>query len=211
MHERLNHKQSAAMLALMVLGREVPNPQLRKEVGFALDGDDRRTLNDKGYVDSRKSGRAFAHQLTDGGWAWCEAEFAAPHPPKPVRSTLLAAVYLVLNGLGEYLRQHDLRPAHVFAGEPGDAPPGVDVEELIRTAYRKLVRSPRGWVGLADLRPQLGGVAAAEVDVVLKQLSLSGQAHLVPESNRKALTDADREAAVRIGGEDNHLLSFEAS
>jgi hypothetical protein len=35
--------------------------------------------------------------------------------------------------------------------------------------------------------------------------------HLVPEANRKALTVADHEAAVRIGGEENHLISIEAS
>jgi hypothetical protein len=33
----------------------------------------------------------------------------------------------------------------------------------------------------------------------------------VPESNRKALTEADHDAAIRIGREDNHLLSIETS
>ncbi|WP_208720570.1 hypothetical protein [Amycolatopsis circi] len=208
MHERLSHKQSAAMIALMVHGREMTNPELRKEAGFALDGKDRLKLNEK-YVSSRKSGRAFVHQLTDDGWAWCEEELAALSPPKPVRSTLTVVAYLALHGFFEYLRLHKVTLKEVFTGS--DAPQAADLEEMIRLAYRKLARSPRDWVGLADLRPLLGGAAVAEVDAVLKQLSRTGQAHLVPESNRKALTEEDREAAVRIGGEDNHLLSIEAS
>jgi hypothetical protein len=85
------------------------------------------------------------------------------------------------------------------------------LEEAIRAAYRKLAAEPRDWVGLADLRPLLGAAPKTEVDAVLKHLSRTGQAHLVPESNRKALAAVDRAAAVRIGGEDNHLLSIEAS
>ncbi|PKV96052.1 hypothetical protein ATK30_6988 [Amycolatopsis echigonensis] len=208
MHERLSHKQSAAMIALMVHGREMANPELRKTAGFALDGKDRLKLNER-YVSSKKSGRAFVHQLTDDGWDWCEEELAALTPPQPVRSTLTVVAYQALHGFFEYLRLHKVSLKEVFAG--GDAPQAADLEELIRTAYRKLARSPRDWVGLADLRPLLGDAAVAEVDAVLKQLSRTGQAHLVPESNRKALTAEDKEAAVRIGGEDNHLLSIEVS
>lgn len=62
-----------------------------------------------------------------------------------------------------------------------------------------------------DLRPLLDGAPASEVDAVLKELSRQGRLHLAPESNRKALTDADHEAAIRVGGEDNHLLSIEVS
>ncbi|GAA1028411.1 MULTISPECIES: hypothetical protein [Amycolatopsis] len=208
MHERLSHKQSAAMIALMVHGREMSNPELRRDAGFALDGRDRLKLNER-YVSSRKSGRAFVHQLTDDGWEWCEEELGALSPPQPVRSTLTVVAYRALHGFFEYLRLHRVSLKEVFAGS--DAPQAADLEELIRTAYRKLARSPRDWVGLADLRPLLGDAAVAEVDAVLKQLSRTGQAHLVPESNRKALTAEDKEAAVRIGGEDNHLLSIEAS
>ncbi|MGV9296386.1 hypothetical protein [Amycolatopsis sp. NPDC003676] len=208
MHERLSHKQSAAMIALMVHGREMSNPELREEAGFALDGRDRLKLNER-YVSSRKSGRAFVHQLTDDGWDWCAGELAALTPPKPVRSTLTVVAYLALNKLFEYMRLHNVSLKEVFTGS--DAPQAAGLEEMIRLAYRKLARSPRDWVGLADLRPLLGGAAVAEVDAVLKQLSRTGQAHLVPESNRKALTAEDKEAAVRIGGEDNHLLSIEAS
>jgi hypothetical protein len=214
MTDRLGHKQTAAMLTLMVLGREVPNPELQERVGFTLTGKDRTQLNDTGYVASEKVGRTFVHQLTDSGWAWCEAEMQerTPPPPRP-QSVLCSALYLVLGGLSGFLRQEKLRPADVFGVEvdvePEPEPESEDLEGRIRIAYRELVKEPRGWVGLVDLRPKLGA-PADEVDAVLKQLSGAGKIHLVPEDNRKALTAADHEAAIRIGGEDNHLLSIEA-
>jgi hypothetical protein len=212
MTDRLGHKQTAAMFTLMVLGREVPNPELKELVGFTLTGKERTQLNDSGYIASEKVGRTFVHQLTDSGWAWCEEEIGerTPPPPRPL-STLCSALYVVLGGFDEFLRSRKLRLADVFtpAGTTELAPP--DLEERIRVAYGELTREPRGWVGLADLRSKLGGAPAQEVDAVLKELSRAGKVHLVPEANRKALTATDREAAIRIGGEDNHLISIEAS
>ncbi|MEU8637268.1 hypothetical protein AB0C38_34270 [Amycolatopsis sp. NPDC048633] len=216
MTDRLGHKQTAAMFTLMVLGREVPNPELKELVGFTLTGKERTQLNDSGYIASEKVGRTFVHQLTDSGWAWCEKEIGegTPPPPRPL-STLCSALYVVLGGFDGFLRSRKLRLADVFtpAGliEPATAEPATaeDLETRIRIAYRELVREPRGWVGLVDLRLKLGA-PAAEVDAVLKKLSSAGKVHLVPEDNRKALTAADHEAAIRIGGEDNHLLSIEA-
>ncbi|RSD09593.1 hypothetical protein [Amycolatopsis eburnea] len=219
MTDRLGHKQTAAMFTLMVLGREVPNPELKERVGFTLTGKERTQLNETGYITSEKVGRTFVHQLTDRGWAWCEKEIGEgnPPPPRPL-STLCSALYVVLGGFDEFLRRRNLRLADVFdpasTGPVGTAPesrpePEGDLETRIRVAYRELVREPRGWVGLVDLRPKLGA-PAAEVDAVLKRLSSAGKVHLVPEDNRKALTAADHEAAIRIGGEDNHLLSIEA-
>ncbi|MGW4056688.1 hypothetical protein ACWEGE_00340 [Amycolatopsis sp. NPDC004747] len=209
MTDRLGHRQTAAMFTLMVLGREVPNPELKERVGFTLTGKERTQLNDDGYVTSEKAGRTFVHQLTDRGWAWCEQELGAKKPPPPrPQSTLCSVLYLVLGGFDDFRRHRNLRLADVF-GTPAPPGPAEDLETRIRVAYRELVREPRGWVGLVDLRPKLGA-PAAEVDAVLKELSRAGKIHLVPEDNRKALTAADHEAAIRIGGEDNHLLSIEA-
>lgn len=210
MSVELGHKQVAAMFTLMRLAREVSNPELEEVVGFRLTGEDRRKLNNLKLVDTRKEGQALVHELTDEGWAWCAEEFSAKQPPGPrPRSVLGVAFYVVLNGFDEYMRREKLRPADVFSanGEPLEE----DLEQRIRTAYGKLAKSPRAWVGLADLRPLLGDAPTDKVDAVLKELSRTGQVHLVPESNRKALTAADHAAAVRIGGEDNHLISIEAS
>lgn len=222
MTDRLKHQQIAAMFTLMVLGREVPNQELLEVAGFTLTGPERTGLVDLGYIKSDRTGRgrSYVHLLKDSGWAWCEKELAAGSPP-PQRglSPLASALYVLLGGLEGYLQRANLRLADVFgpaAGVPTtEAPPAEDegskgdLETRIRVAYRELVREPRGWVALVDLRPKLGA-SAQEVDIVLKELSRAGAVHLVPEDNRKVLTPADHEAAIRIGGEDNHLLSIEA-
>ncbi|MFG1646186.1 hypothetical protein ACGFMK_38405 [Amycolatopsis sp. NPDC049252] len=220
MTDRLKHKETAAMFTLMVLGREVPNQELQELVGFTLTGRPRTNLNNLGYVESKPTGprKSFVHVLTDDGWGWCEEELAADGPPPPRgQSTLASALYVLLGGLNGYLHREDKRLFDVFGPATGapdskraeEEVSNVPLEERIRVAYRELVREPRGWVGLVDLRPKLGA-PAAEVDAVLKKLSSAGKVHLVPEDNRKALTAADHEAAIRIGGEDNHLLSIEA-
>jgi hypothetical protein len=220
MTDRLKHKQIAAMFTLMVLGREVPNQELLEVAGFTLTGPERTGLVELGYIKSDRTGpgRSYVHLLKDSGWGWCEKELAAGSPP-PQRglSPLASALYVLLGGLEGYLQRTNLRLADVFdptAKDTAEVPPAEEVPEVhlesrIRIAYRELVKEPRGWVGLVDLRPKLGA-PAEEVDALLKELSRAGKVHLVPEDNRKALTAADHEAAIRIGGEDNHLLSIEA-
>ncbi|GAA5167494.1 MULTISPECIES: hypothetical protein [Amycolatopsis] len=204
MTERLNHKQTAAMFTLMVLAKAVSNTELKEAVGFTLDGQDRVRLNDLKLVDSRREGnRPFTHELTERGWAWCGEELGARTPPPPhPRSTLVPALYAMLAGFAEYLGQSGLRLVDVF-GQP------ADLEHRIRAAYRKLTAAPGEWARLAELRPLLNGAPAKAVDEALQELSRSGRAHLIPESDRKALTGEDHEAAVRLGGEDNHLLALE--
>ncbi|WP_236794614.1 hypothetical protein [Amycolatopsis sp. GM8] len=212
--KRLGHKQTAVVFTLMALAREVSNPELQAIVGFTLDGQDRRRLNELDLVASHKQGRSFAHELTERGWAWCEGELGQETPPSPrPRSVLSVALYVLLSGVDQYRRREGLRLADIFAptSDVTAEETPEDIESRIRTAYRKLARSPRDWVGLAELRTELGGAPAQDVDAVLKELNRAGQVHLVPESNRKTLTPADREAAIRVGGEDNHLLSIEVS
>lgn len=48
-----------------------------------------------------------------------------------------------------------------------------------------------------------------QIDQTLTELMDSQQIHLIPESNQKMLTPADREAAIWLGGEYLHLLAFD--
>ncbi|MBM7773167.1 hypothetical protein JOD54_003371 [Actinokineospora baliensis] len=211
MSERLGHKETAVMLVLMALAREVSNPELKDLVGYPLDGKERRRLNELRLVESRLAPkRFFVHELTDSGWKWCADEFAAGSPPPPVaRSTFVPAFYLLLAALDRYLRRENVSLAEVFTSDV-ELTPG-QIEERVRAGYSKLARSVGDWVSLVDLRAALGGANRAEVDAVLKEMSRTGRANLVPESNRKALTDRHHAAAIRVGGEDNHLISIEAS
>ncbi len=64
----------------------------------------------------------------------------------------------------------------------------------------------RDWVPLRELRALLGDAPRDVQDRVLRAMSRSGEFTIAPDSNRKALDSAERDAAIRIGGEDNHLI-----
>jgi hypothetical protein len=83
------------------------------------------------------------------------------------------------------------------------------VESAIRAVYADLVDKDGGWVGLAPLRAKLGAYSRAEVDRALRGLVVQPGVHIVPVANLKSLTSADREAALRLGGEDNHAIAIE--
>ncbi|SER09228.1 hypothetical protein [Actinokineospora terrae] len=208
MADRLGHNQTAVMLTMMVLGRAATNTDL-KAYGLTLDGADRRGLNDRGLVETDTQRRPYVHSLTGAGLDWCREEFAAGEPPRPApRSTFGPALYVVLAGLDQYLRRQKLAITDLFGVEVDLTP--AEVESRIRAAYAKLA-DPGDWAGLAELRSLLVGVDRSAVDEVLKDLSRRRAIDLAPESNRKTLTDTDRAAAIKVGGEDNHLISIEAS
>lgn len=205
--------ERAALFALMGIGREVSNPELMRIAGFTITGKELRRLNQEGLVASRRVGRPYVHELTDKGWRWCADELGAACPPRAGSGG--GALYAVLAGLGRYLARSDLRLADVFGVPAGFGPAPrlldqpADPDERIRAAYRSLARSQRDWVSLAELRALLGDIPRDEVDAALWRMSRNRQANLVPQSNQKVLTNADRAAAVRLGDQDNHLVSIE--
>jgi hypothetical protein len=84
-------------------------------------------------------------------------------------------------------------------------------ERALHQELTALIRQPGDWVALADLRAALAtrGLSREAQDAHLKRLSREGKVHIVPESNRKTLVDRDHAAAIRIGGEDNHLVMWQ--
>jgi hypothetical protein len=214
MAEKLSLPETAILLILMAEAREISNPELKERYGLTLDGASRRRLNEFKLVESQKRGRGFVHVLTDQGWVRCVTELNVASPPARAGSAG-AALYAVLAGLGRYIERSGLSLAEVF-GDLGDSPrqsgtPQPDVESLIRKAYRESAREPGGWVSLTELRSLLGGVAKADVDVALRHMNQLPDVNIVPESNQKMLTQADREAAVRLGGQEKHLISIEGT
>jgi len=206
MNEELGNEHISALFALMGAAREISNTELEELAGFRIDGKLRTTLNDRHLVTSTRQGnKPFVHKLTDAGWKRCEAELAGGRL-KPTKY-LAGAFYMVLDGFGHFLQRENRTLAHVFSQEPA----GPVSETTIATLYRQLAEKQGDWVRLADLRPRLNGVARADVDRVLKAMSKAGRAHLAPDPDRKSLTAADHAAAIRIGGEDNHLLVVERS
>jgi hypothetical protein len=195
----LTPKQRAVLFALLGEARQVANPELKNLIGIGLDGADRRGLNDRRLVESTRVGRAYAHELTDAGWRWCDAELAAA--PGGRASSLERAHYRVFGLFARYLDAAGLSLADLV--RPGD--PAAPIE----AGYRSLAARPGAFVRLRDLRERLSDQPRPQLDAALAALFAAQRVNLVPQSNQQALTAADRAAALRVGGEDKHLISID--
>lgn len=92
--------------------------------------------------------------------------------------------------------------------ESTNAPTG-STEHRVRDAVAKLAAQGE-WVGIVDVRKALRDVDHDEVTRVLLDMNRNDpNVHMVPEDNRKALTDKDHAAAVEIGGDAQHAMRIE--
>jgi hypothetical protein len=87
-------------------------------------------------------------------------------------------------------------------------PTGTDVPSRIVAAYQALASEPEEFVSIAALRDQLPDLPREQVDAVLDELYRGQAINLIPRSNQLALTEAERAAALWIGGESKHLISI---
>ncbi|MEU7823461.1 hypothetical protein [Catellatospora sp. NPDC049133] len=217
---KLKPSEKACLLLLMAEAREVSNSELLARYGVSITGADSRALVENKFATKRKGAKgALVHELTDEGWAQCKRELEAEY----VRGTGPAypALHALLGAVDRYLRRAELSLPDLFtASTPPPAPQPVakvkpvvkrGLEKRVRVAYDKLADAPQAWVSLTDLRRELTGASAVEVDAALMKMAVGGAIVLVPEDNQKTLTDEDRAAAIHIGGEDKHLLSIEAA
>jgi hypothetical protein len=207
--DALKVSEIAVLLALMAEAREVSNVDLKKTYGIDLSGEMRRRLNARDLVASRTVGRGLMHELTDPGWARCREELAAPCPPRA--GTAGGALYALLHGIGRYLSNNQLSLSDVFRLAPEKPSTAADVEAGIRSAYGRAGRQPAGWVALKALRPLLSAWPRHAVDGTLARMDGMPGIRLLPEENQKALTTADREAAVVVGGRAYHFLLIEGA
>jgi hypothetical protein len=207
----LTVRQRAVLFALLGEARQVANPELEQLIGVRLDGADRRQLNARKYVESTKVGRAYTHELSDAGWRWCAQELAAP--PGERASSLERAHYKVFGLFARHLDAAGLTLADI-AVPASDAPASAaanaaDLTAVIETGYRSLAATAGEFVSLRELRLRLTNRTRPDVDAALSTMFTAQRINLIPQSNQQALSDADREAALRIGGEYKHLISIE--
>jgi hypothetical protein len=208
----LTVRQRAVVFALLGEARQVANPELEQLIGVRLDGAERRDLNDRKLVESTRVGRSFAHELSDAGWRWCRDELAAA--PSGRAGSLERAHYRVFALFARYLDGAGLSLADLVRPATDDDPdpaarPDADLAGYIAAAYRSLAPGPGAFVSLRELRRELAGRPRPDVDAALAALFTAQRINLIPQSNQRALADADREAALRIGGEYKHLISIE--
>ncbi len=199
--------ERAVMIALMALNREALNSELKRRYRLDVRKPARERLNRDGLLQSRSQGRkGFAHELTDAGWAWAVAELDAQEVP-PRAGSAGGALYALLNGLKVALDARGMVIQELFA--PAAPGPAASLRDGIRRAYRSLASRPWDWVELRDLRAQLGDWPRREVDLELTRMFREKDVNLTLHEDRGRLTQADRDAALRLGVDDMHLISME--
>ncbi|RJQ78405.1 hypothetical protein [Amycolatopsis panacis] len=201
MPEQYSTNARAALLALALANRAMLNTELVKDHKVRLGPADRDRLNTAGLLESSTNVRPFVHRITDDGIDWCLTDLVRSELP-PRAGPQARQQLDLLRRLVPFLRRRGLLAEALRSG---------DLESLIRGVYAELTVGVQDWIRLARLRPKLNGAGKDEVDAVLVKMAKTGTVHLAPDSNRKVLTDADHDAAVRVGGEDKHLIVIEES
>lgn len=208
---QLSIPERSALLALMTFTETAANPEIRERYGFTIDKPVRESLIEAGYLTAtRPKGQTWVHELRDEGWARCRTELTAPLPDRAPKAYRI--LYGILSCLDQYLTASTLTLADLF--NPLDKPAAEDLtgaepaDDGLQSAYARLAARPGAWVGLARLREALPALPRADFDEALLGLALLPHVELIPEVNQKALTEADRAAAIHVGGEDKHLLQI---
>lgn len=90
-----------------------------------------------------------------------------------------------------------------------------DLIDTIRAIWtnRHTIGYTGDWLPLLAIRDRIAsyeGVQSTreDIDLALGSLLYLHEARLIPESNTKTLTEADWDAAIWIGGQWHHLVSF---
>jgi hypothetical protein len=93
---------------------------------------------------------------------------------------------------------------------PSVSAPTADVNLLrdLRRALDEIKHEPgkHEFVSLADLRQALGQYSRQEQDAAFRQFEKTLQTTLLPQANQRALTARQHEAALPVGGVDQHAL-----
>ena len=202
--------ERAVLIALMALNKETPNSELQRRYGLNVRKPTRVKLNRDGLLQSRRleGGKGYAHELTDAGWARVVAELDEKAPARA--GSAGGALYALLNGLKVALDARGMLIQELFASASSAVPePSGSLRDRIREAYRKLASRPWDWVELRDLRTQLGYWPRREVDGELIRMFRAKEVNLTLHEDRGRLTQADRDAALRLGVDDMHLISME--
>jgi hypothetical protein len=216
--DELTGTEQAVLLVLMAEARPVPNPEL-KNLGPELKKPNRDRLKDRKLIEVR-AGTPMVLELTDKGWSMCRRIMGTDAPDGVFGQH--KTLYTLMKGLGRYFDRADVSLADVFTPadesvekpvpekRPPAASPDGDIEGRVRTTYERLARRPGGWVELVQLRSELADVQRDDLDAALVNLYQKPGVSLIPEENQKILTEADRAAAVRIGGDNKHLIAIES-
>ncbi|GAB1817080.1 hypothetical protein [Herbidospora sp. RD11066] len=200
--DRLKYHQIAMLLVLMAERRpDVLNTTLTLDYRLRITPKLRDALEEAKLIERGVHGRVRTWTLTEAGRERALEEVREGFPV-PASATLgLAFLKFLQNQSGS------VAPS----AAPSDAPLSHDeVEERIRQAYNSIEDKPGGWLHFAKLRPLLTDIDRAEQDAVLLKMLLQPDVRIVPESVQRAMSQEERDAALYVLDEANHMIMIGA-
>jgi hypothetical protein len=203
----LSKNQFLILLALLVQG----GGAFQKDVKPEIKKPDRDALARAGLIVSEKRGRKGVWiEVADKGWAHAAENLGADLPKSQAAAAILQAF---LARLGAFLRARDISLAEFLspaAERPAEAGAAGPLAERIRAAYLDVTGGRLNTRALLrDIRARLPDVDREALDAELLAMYRAASAALMPEDDRRALTTADHEAALVIGGAPRHVLWLE--
>jgi hypothetical protein len=217
--------QRYVLLTLMINADPMPY----KIFSNSLKADKRQELVRDGLLEAEKTTKGIMLELTQKGHDRAFDELGGEAPARS--GTPGIALYTSLRFIRELVDRTGTRPRDLFqfrlagplptsspaalgedtrSGDVGEDTRRADLDERIRKAYAVVVQQPGDYIMLAQLREALPDVSRSDLDAALIQLNRSPDVNVVPESNQKVLTEAERAAAVSIGNQLKHLIAIKA-
>jgi hypothetical protein len=212
--------ERCALIILAAAGGQLMNRDLKAQHGLDLKKPARERLVRDGLLATPMIKRSYILRLTDAGWAFVSA-MTDPTPP-PRSGSAGGAAFALIASLNQALqaRGEDLRG--VLAAKPITLPPAEPAQEAparpvgatdlptrIRQAYHAHARRPREWVPLRVMRRALPDVPRAAFDQAIRTMRDRRALQLTLEEDPSRLTQADRDAAIRIGPDPMHYVSID--
>ncbi len=188
----LTPKQALTIWSLLVTGDE---PQKSK-----LKNPERNILLKQGLITLEKRGRSEHIVLTEKAWGWAAENFDVPLARSIAAVPVLQALLKIT---GRYLRNNRLALSDFTLAVPKTN----DVHSRICQGYLHL--SGGGFnrrVRIAHLKRHLSDLSAAEIEQVLLQLWRDGKVALMRLDDSLEIRPEDEAAAIRSGGQLNHIL-----
>jgi hypothetical protein len=169
---------------------------------------DRDALKRAGLIAVEKRGRKTWIELDEKGWAFAAQRLDAELPERSTAGVAILRHWLAR--LKIFLEANGMSLAEFIAPPQASAPFSEPLKGRIRTAYLDTTGGRLNTqASLSGIRARLPDVDRDTLDAALLDMHHAQEALLYPNDNRRALTDADRAAALSVAGEPRHILWIE--